>query len=259
MPSAVARDSTASIRPVQHARWGMAAKALLAIAAVALLAWAWFHWITPHETAIERWIADLGPWAPVLYVAAFAIATSLFLPKSMLSMAGGAIFGPWWGLVWVFAGSLVVANATFLLGRHVLRDRVRRSLQGHPTLSAIDASVASRGLRLVVLLRMAPISFALMNWLLSASRISYPAFLLGCLGLLPGTLSTVLLGFAARHTADLAARGADDGLAHGDSVAREIALYSAILASVLVTVVVTRIAVNAVKDAESGAAAARGE
>ena len=254
MPPAIARASAASIRPVHRTRWGMAVKVLLAIAAMAVLAWIWFHWIAPHETAIERWIADLGPWAPVIYVAVFTIATLIFLPKSMLSMAGGAIFGPWWGLVWVFAASLVAANVTFLLGRHVTRDRVRQSLQGHPTLSAIDASIASRGLRLVVLLRMAPISFTLMNWLLSASRISDPAFLVGCLGLLPGTLSTVLLGFAARHTADLAASTAGDGRS-GDSIAREVALYSGVLASVLVTVVVTRTAVKAVKDAEAGAAA----
>ena len=252
MPPASAGTSFASSEPKHRAAWGLAVKVLVAIAAVALLAWVWFRWIAPHEAAIERWIAELGPWAPVIYLAIFAVATSLFLPKSMFAMAGGAIFGPWWGLVWVFAGSLVAANIAFLLGRHVLRDRVRRSLQGHPTLSAIDASIASRGLRLVVLLRMAPISFALMNWLLSASRISYPSFLVGCLGLLPGTLSTVLLGFAARHTADLAATASGDGRS-GDSIAREVAIYSGVLASVLVTVVVTRIAVKAVKDAETGA------
>ncbi len=234
---------------MHHAGWGIAAKVILALATCGLVAWIWFRWITPHEAEFERYLSDLGAWAPVIFVAAFAIATSLFLPKSMLSMAGGAIFGPGWGLAWVFAGSLVAANVTFLLGRKVIRDRVRRSLQGHPALLAIDASIARRGLRLVVLLRMAPISFALMNWLLSASRISYPAFLVGCLGLLPGTLSMVLLGFAARHTADLAARPTG-----GDSIAREVALYSGLLASVLVTVIVTRIAVKAMRDAEADAA-----
>lgn len=256
MPAALARASPTSIHPVHHTGWGVAAKVLVAIAAVALLAWIWFRWVAPHEAAIERWISALGPWAPVIYVASFALATSVFLPRSVLSMAGGAIFGPWWGVLWVLAGSLAAANLAFLLGRHLLRDRVTRSLERHPALGAIDASIARRGVRLVMLLRMAPISFTGMNWLLAASRISYPAFLVGCVGLLPGTLSTVLLGFAARHTADLAAQatGSDgDPLARGDSIVREVAVYSGVAASVLVTVVVTRIAVRAVREATAAA------
>lgn len=251
--------------PMHHAAWGLAVKVVLSIAALGSLAWIWFRWIEPHAAAFEHWIEALGGWAAPIFIASFALATSIFLPKSMLSMAGGAIFGPLWGTLWVMAGSVVAGTAIFLVGRHLLRDRVTRALAKHPTLVAIDAAIARRGMRLVVLLRMAPINFAAMNWLLSASRVSYPTFLVGCLGLLPGTLSTVLIGFAARHTAELAARAADSGgdpIARGDSIAREIAVYSGVAASLLVTVVVTRIAVKAVHEATAtsspSAAGARG-
>jgi uncharacterized membrane protein YdjX (TVP38/TMEM64 family) len=250
MPARVAADPALTFPPVHRTGWGLAVKVALALAALALLAWIWLRWIEPHAASFERWIEALGGWAPPIFIVSFALATSIFLPKSMLSMAGGAIFGPLWGTVWVMSGSVVAGTVVFLAGRHLLRERVTRSLAKHPTLVAIDAAIARRGMRLVVLLRVAPISFAAMNWLLSASRISFPTFLVGCVGLVPGTLSTVLIGFAARHTAELATRAAGgDPIARGDSIAREIAVYSGVAASLLVTVVVTRIAVKAVHEA----------
>jgi len=244
--------STASA--VHHAWWGVALKVALAAGAIALLAAAWFEWIAPHEGDLERRLRELGAWAPVIYVALVAVATSLFLPKSLFSMAAGAIFGPFWGLLWVLAGCGLSASLVFLLANRGLRDAVSRRLADHPKLAAIDAAVAARGPRLVLLLRATPVSFAGMNWVLSASGLSWRSYSIGLIGLVPGTLSAVAIGYAARHTADLASRTAAEGsLAPGDSILREIGLYASVAASVLVTVVVTRIAVRAVHEATGAA------
>jgi len=215
------------------------------------------HWISTRER-----IADpsskrgLPPNTPLCGCGADHRpgAMPLFLPKSLFSMAAGAIFGPFWGLLWVLAGCGLAASLVFLLANRGLRDAVSRRLADHPKLAAIDAAVAARGPRLVLLLRATPVSFAGMNWVLSASGVSWRSYSIGLLGLVPGTLAAVAIGYAARHTADLASRTAAEGsLAPGDSILREIGLYASVAASVLVTVVVTRIAVRAVHEATGAA------
>ena len=44
--------------------------------------------------ARELWIQDVGIWAPLLFMAVYAVAAVLFLPGSVLTLAGGVLFGP---------------------------------------------------------------------------------------------------------------------------------------------------------------------
>lgn len=238
-----------SSRTRHHAWWGAAFELAVAIGALLALAAVWFEWIEPREAEFERWLGSLGAWSPVFFIASVVVATSLFLPKSLFSMAAGAIFGLGWGLLWMLSASVLAAVLTFALVRWRLRGATARLLARHPRLSAIDAAVAERGTRLVLLLRMTPIGFAAMNLTLSASRIGFRSYLLGLLGLVPGTLSAVSIGFAARHTADLAARsdGAGGGVPHGDSILREVVLYASVAACVTVAIVVGRIAISSIR------------
>src|SRR5882724_12938366 len=42
---------------------------------------------------IEAWVAWLGPWGPLAFVVVYLLAPALFLPGSVLTLAGGALFG----------------------------------------------------------------------------------------------------------------------------------------------------------------------
>ncbi len=249
MSSNGVRSSGRPVPAVHRAWWGMLVKIGVAALLIAALASAWFRWVEPHEAAFERWLGTLGPWAPAMFVASVALALLLFLPKSLFSMAAGAIFGPLWGLVWMLTASFIAAIATFALVRRGFRSWVGRVLDRHPRLAAIDTAVGDRGTRAVVLLRMTPVGFAIMNWILAASRIRFREYLAGLVGLVPGTLSAVSIGFAARHTADLATRA--DDLPPGDSALREVGVYGSVAASVIVAVVVSRIAIRSIHSASA--------
>lgn len=249
MPTRPTPPSIVPESPIHHTWWGVAIKVAVAAASIALLAFGWFVWVEPREAEFEAWLRSLDGWAPVCFIASVVVATSVFLPKSLFSIASGAIFGPVWGLLWILTASVLSATLMFAIVRWRLRGLVVRQLATHPRLAAIDEAVAQHGTRLVVLLRMTPISFAAMNLSLAASRVGLRAYLVGLLGLVPGTISTVAIGFAARHTADLASRSSEGstGLPPGDSLAREIGLYVGVAASVIVTVVVSRIAISAIR------------
>ena len=45
-----------------------------------------------NVAALETWVKSAGALGPVLYMALYASATVLFLPGSLLTLAGGALF-----------------------------------------------------------------------------------------------------------------------------------------------------------------------
>ncbi len=247
-------DPTAS---VHHHWWRLAVKILLPLGVVASGGWLWFQFMEPQEASFERMLGEIGPWGPVIFIAIFVVGTSLFFPESVLAIAAGAIFGLGWGMAWTAIAGYLAVGVVFILGRHLVADRAARMLARHPKLAAVERAAEADGLRLVFLLRLSPLNFTVLNWMLATSRLRFRTVMLGAVGMIPGNLSTVYVGYAARHTADLAARaqaGHHDGIVAGDSLAHEITLYAGLAASVVVSVIVTRIAVRALKAANPPAA-----
>ena len=58
-----------------------------------------------QSARLEGELPWLGQWAPLLFVMLYALATVLFVPGSAFSLAGGAIFGPVWGLFGIWPAS----------------------------------------------------------------------------------------------------------------------------------------------------------
>ena len=236
------------MHPIHRRWWGVAAKLLGAIAIGGVLMAIWYWGIEPYEARMEEALAELGPWAPVIFIGFFILTTPWFFPESVLAVAAGAIFGIWWGLLWVAVAGTATAVGMYWLGHTVLRDSVERRLSKHPKIRAIDQAASEKGLELVFLLRLAPINYTVLNWLLGVSRVRFKTFLLSCIGMFPGNLATVYVGYAARHTADLATRvKTHQGLAPGDSIVHEITIYGGLVVSLLVSIIVARIALKAIR------------
>ncbi len=242
--------------PSRHHTWrGVLIKsvaALLAVGGLFLL----FHFVLePVMPQVEDFVAKLGAWGPVLFLAIFLIGTSLFVPESLLAIAAGAIFGLWMGLVWIVVAGTIAAVFMFVVGRHFLRSRVESSLKEHPKVRAVDAAASSAGFRLMVLLRLSPLNYTLLCYLLAVSRARFRPYLLACLGMFPGNFSTVYIGFAAKHASDLATRvkAADGHLPPGDSLVHEITLFLGLAAAIVASVVVARIAMREIRKATDAA------
>lgn len=240
------------MHPIHRKWWGVVVKLIGALAIGAVLMAIWYWGIEPYETRMESALAALGPWAPIIFVGFFVLTTPWFFPESVLAIAAGAIFGIWWGLLWVAIAGTVTAIGMYWLGHTVLRGPVERRLTGHPKIKAIDQAASEKGLELVFLLRLAPVNYTVLNWLLGVSRVRFRTFLISCVGMFPGNLATVYVGYAARHTADLATRAkAHQGLAPGDSIVHEITIYGGLVISLLVSMIIARIALKAIRDTGS--------
>jgi uncharacterized membrane protein YdjX (TVP38/TMEM64 family) len=83
------------------------------------VAWAIGHRQGFDAPTIEAAIRNMGIWSPLAYMGLYAVATVLFLPGSILGLVGGALFGPFWGVVYTLLGATVGATLAFLAARYV--------------------------------------------------------------------------------------------------------------------------------------------
>src|SRR5207302_2028159 len=140
-------------------------------------------------------------WAPIGFILIYAIATVLFFSGAILSLAGGALFGPIWGTAWNLAGATLGATVAFLLARTVAGEWVARRVGGR--LRRLVDGVTAEGWRFVALMRLVPlIPFNLLNYALGLTGISLPAYVLtSAICMLPGAIAYTWLGYAGRSAA----------------------------------------------------------
>ncbi len=120
--------------------------------------------------------ASLGALLPVLYLVVWTVGP-LFLPGLPITLAGGVLFGPVWGVVYTSVGSAMGAGLVFLVSRYLARDWVTSKLAG-TRLMSLDDKVARHGWKIVAFTRLVPVfSYTLLNYAFGLTRISFWPFL----------------------------------------------------------------------------------
>jgi uncharacterized membrane protein YdjX (TVP38/TMEM64 family) len=143
-----------------------------------------------------HWIAQAGVWAPVLYIGFYVVACVVLIPAAVLTLAGGAAFGVFWGAVYVSIGATLGATAAFLVGRYLARDWVVNRLGNNSVFAALDRATENDGWKIVFLTRLAPVfPFFLMNYAYSVTRVPLKHYFMATgIGMIPGTLLYVYIG-----------------------------------------------------------------
>lgn len=205
------------------------------------------------QTALQNslvWVKDLGAIGVLAYIVIYNLATVLFIPGSLLTLGGGAIYGVVWGSIYVFIAATLGATVAFLLGRYVAQDWVSKKIAGNVTFNAISAAVAQNGFKIVLLTRLSPIfPFTLLNYAFGVTKVSVSDYILGSVGMLPGTILYVYLGSLA---GDLTAISAKQPLSSEAQTAQWVIRILGLVATIAVTVYITRIAKKALAESVSG-------
>jgi len=102
----------------------------LALLLVAAAAWVAVHRDRIDLATLDGWLGSLGLWAPVGYIALYALATVALVPGVVFSLAGGALFGPFWGSILNLMGGTLGATLAFLAARYIGGDWVTRKAGG---------------------------------------------------------------------------------------------------------------------------------
>ncbi len=187
--------------------------------------------------SLLEWIQDFGSASAVIFIGTYSLLTVLLIPGSVLTLGAGVVFGAIWGSLYAFIGATLGATAAFLIGRYLARDWISKKIEGNSKFEAIDATVAKEGLKIVFLTRLSPaFPFVLLNYVFSVTDVSLRDYVLGCAGMIPGTILYVYIGSLAGSLATI-----DVSAPSTQSV--QWALRSVgLIATVAVTVYLTRIA-----------------
>jgi uncharacterized membrane protein YdjX (TVP38/TMEM64 family) len=127
-----------------------------------------------------------GIWAPLLFVFIYAAGVCLFLPGTLLTALGAAIFGPYWGFLYVWIAAMIGASLAFLIGRYLGRD-FAASLIGN-RLKRFDDAIERNGFATVLYLRLVYFPFTPMNFGMGLTRVRFQDYAAGTgLGIVVGT------------------------------------------------------------------------
>lgn len=166
---------------------------LLAAATMMLL-------LEPQRLLATGWPAGLssGGVAVLLFGVAYGVCTVAFVPRPLLNLAAGALFGSQAGLAAALVGTVLGAGISFGLGRVLGQDALRTLLRGR-WLKAADGQLSRHGFRSMLALRLFPgVPFAAANYCAAVSRMGYPPFLMATgIGSVPNTAAYVVAGSTA--------------------------------------------------------------
>jgi len=197
---------------------------------------------------ILMWVKSLGYLAPLAFIVIYNLATVFFIPGSLLTLGGGALFGLFWGSIYVFVGATIGAILAFLIGRYISRDWVAKKIASSPKFKVLEEAVAKQGLKIVFLTRLSPLfPFNLLNYAFGVTQVSLKDYILGSVGMIPGTLMYVYIGFLVGDIATLGSKS--QSVTQQTQVFQWILQGLGLIATIAVTVYVTKLAKKALGEA----------
>jgi uncharacterized membrane protein YdjX (TVP38/TMEM64 family) len=189
-------------------------------------------------------LADLGPWAPLLFILAYITAAVTLAPAFLLTFAAGAVFGLWRGTLLVYVGAVLGSSAVFAIASPLSRSRFLRWLDRDPRVAAVRSAVVGEGVWVMFLLRLSPVvPFVLLNYALALSGVRFRDFLAASVGMLPAIVMYVYYGKVAGDVTKLAA-----GITPPRGPGYYVLLVVGLIATIVATTAVTRAAKRAMKN-----------
>ncbi len=152
-------------------------------------------------TAIQNWIEEAGNAAPLLFMFVYIVGTVFFFPGAVLTLLGGALFGPVLGTAYNLTAATIGAMLSFLVARYLASDWVEKKTGGK--LKQLMNGVESEGWRFVAFVRLVPLfPFNLLNYGLGLTKIKFAHYSIATyIFMLPGAIAYTYLGYIGKEAA----------------------------------------------------------
>ena len=136
--------------------------------------------------ALGGFLEAAGFWAPLIFMVVYAAGICLFVPGTLLTAIGAAIFGPYWGFVYVWIGAMIGASAAFWIGRTLGREFAASMIGDR--LKKYDDAIERNGFATVLYLRLVYFPFTPMNFGMGLTKVRFWDYCFGTgLGIIVGT------------------------------------------------------------------------
>lgn len=130
------------------------------------------------------------------FIVAYTVLTIIGIPGTILTVAGGIVFGIWWGTLWSVIGATLGALGAFLTARYLLRDFIKSRFANSKFFNRCNQAIVTQPFFFVLAIRFAPISpFNVVNFLFGLTPIHWFYYTVATfLGIIPGTFAYTWLG-----------------------------------------------------------------
>jgi len=206
---------------------------ILGIASVILIIG---HELELYLPDLELWIQTLGAFAPLGFIALFVVLTPVFISVDTLCFAAGLLFSLGAAQVYMTIATYLASALIFFLGRYAFKDRVVTLIAKHKQLATLDATISRQPFKLMFLLRLTPLPFAMLSYAFSVTEARFWPYLGATSGILIYNASLVYMGYTTKHLAGLVS-----GSAKQSGVSYPL-LAIGVVISLLVLYYVTKIA-----------------
>ncbi|MBW4470815.1 MAG: TVP38/TMEM64 family protein [Stenomitos rutilans HA7619-LM2] len=144
---------------------------------------------------------DLGDYAALIFVLSFTIATTFGFPGNVATVAGGAVFGLYWGTLWSLLGATLGAVGAFLLARYFLHGWATQRFGQQALLQRINRAIEHKPMNFLLAVRFTPLSpFSLVNFLFGLTPIDLKTYTIGTfVGIIPLTIAYTWLGVTGKQ------------------------------------------------------------
>ncbi|WP_097459908.1 FAD-dependent oxidoreductase [Mangrovitalea sediminis] len=174
---------------------GLVIVAITAFFALGLQQYLSLAWLKQEQASLAALIAGDPATATAVFMLIYVLVTALSLPgATVMTLAGGALFGLAWGLIMVSFASSVGASLAFLASRYLFRDGLQRRYAR--ALQRVDAGIARDGAFYLASLRLVPVfPFFVINLVMGLTGLRLRTFyVVSQLAMLPGTFIYVNAG-----------------------------------------------------------------
>lgn len=194
------------------------------------------HELELYLPDLELWIQKLGALAPLGFILLFVVLTPVFVSVDTLCFAAGLLFSLGAAQVYMTIATYLASALIFFLGRYAFKDRIVTFIAKHKQLATLDTTISHQPFKMMFLLRLTPLPFAMLSYAFSVTEARFWPYLGATSGILIYNASLVYMGYTTKHLAGLVS-----GSAKQSDVSYPL-LALGVLISVLVLYYVTKIA-----------------
>ena len=160
--------------------------------------------LNEYPSTIAKTVSAYGIWAPVIFIALFAIRPLIFFPATILSLSAGALFGPFQAVFILIIAENLSSLVSYTVGKYFGADIVKIFDKKETFIAKFEDYIQDNGFVSILMLRLLYAPFDLVGYFAGASSISYKSFAFATLiGILPGLITSAFLGGSVYNPANL--------------------------------------------------------
>ena len=156
-----------------------------------------------HRETLQSWVVNYGVLTAAIFMLVYALAVAFSVPGAVfITIAGGFMFGPYLGTVYVVVGATIGAVGVFLAAKYALGDVLRA--RAGPAIKRMEAGFRENEMSYLLILRLVPLfPFWLVNLVPAFLGVSLRTYTIGTLlGIIPGAFVYALVGVGAGAVLD---------------------------------------------------------